>query len=141
MFVDRLLWLLAALLLTATIFYLWPRYNAYRLTRRARRTLPPELISLVAPGRPALLYFTTPDCTQCRLRQAPILAQLRALAAETKNDLSIYTLDALQHEGLARFFGIMTVPTTVWLDADRRPVAVNHGLATLNQLQRQFPTA
>jgi hypothetical protein len=31
----------------------------------------------------------------------------------------------------------MTVPTTVWLDRNRRPAAINHGLATLPQLRQQ----
>ncbi|HXF63684.1 MAG TPA: thioredoxin family protein [Caldilineaceae bacterium] len=135
---ERFLLLLAALLLTLILYWLWRVLSAYRLARRARQELPAELATLVPPGRPALLYFTAPDCAQCRLRQAPILAQLGALAQETKRELSIHTLDAIQHDSLARFFGIMTVPTTIWLDAERRPVAVNHGLATLDQLRRQL---
>jgi thioredoxin 1 len=138
---QRLLLLLVALLVTVVVYWLWRWTNSYRLTRRARRSLPAELALLVPPGRPALLYFTTPDCVQCRLRQKPILDQLAARVAETKHELAIHTLDAIQHDRLARFFGIMTVPTTVWLDAERRPIAVNHGLASLDQLQRQLPVA
>jgi hypothetical protein len=40
-------------------------------------------------------------------------------------------------EALARFYGIMTVPTTVVLDQRRQPVAVNHGVAPLGKLQGQ----
>jgi thioredoxin 1 len=138
MLAERFFLLLVALLLTIALYRLWQTVSAYRLARRANHDLPPELATLVPPGRPTLLYFTTPDCAQCRLRQAPILAQLGALAGETKRELSIHTLDAIQYDALARFFGIMTVPTTIWLDAERRPVAVNHGLATLDQLRRQL---
>jgi thioredoxin 1 len=137
--IQRLLLLLAALLVTLAGYWLWRWANDYRLARLARRSLPAELTSLVSSGRPALLYFTTPDCVQCRLRQAPILDQLAARAAETKHELAIHTLDAIQHDRLARFFGIMTVPTTIWLDVERRPIAVNHGLASLDLLQRQQP--
>jgi len=83
--------------------------------------------------RPALLYFTTPDCAQCQLQQAPILAQLAA-----KVDIAIHKLDAVEQEATARFYGILTVPTTVVLDAQLRPVAVNHGVAPLRRLQAQI---
>lgn len=138
MLAERFFLLLAALLLTVALYWLWRVLSAYRLARRARQGLPPELATLAPAGRPVLLYFTTPDCVQCRLRQAPILEQLGALAQGTKRELSILTLDAIQYDALARFFGIMTVPTTIWLDAECRPVAVNHGLATLDQLRRQL---
>jgi thioredoxin 1 len=137
--IQRLLLLLVALFVTLVGYWLWRWVNDWRLSRRARRSLPAELASLVPPGHPALLYFTTSDCVQCRLRQTPILARLAADAAETKRELVIHTLDAIQNDRLARYFGIMTVPTTIWLDAERRPIAVNHGLASLDLLQRQLP--
>lgn len=131
---ERLIILLIVVVLSGAAYWLWRRMQAARLAQAADQGLPPEVAALVVPGRPALLYFTTDDCAQCRLRQRPVLAQLATLA-----DVSIHTLDAIQHEAAARFFGIMTVPTTVWLDARLRPVAVNHGLATLDQLRRQLP--
>ena len=87
---------------------------------------------LVDGTRPAVLYFTTPDCAQCRLQQAPILRQLAA-----KVDVAVHKLDAVEQEALARFYGIMTVPTTVVLDPQLRPVAVNHGVAPLPKLLAQ----
>jgi thioredoxin 1 len=136
MLLERLVLLFVTTAVLAAAYLLWQCLQRYRLARHAQTAPPSELAALVPPGRPTLLYFTTPDCAQCRLRQAPILRQLANLAG-----VSIQTLDAVQHDGLARFFGIMTVPTTVWLDAQRRPVAVNHGLATLDQLQRQWSAA
>jgi thioredoxin 1 len=133
MLLERLSVLLIAAALLAAGYTLWRWNQTRRLAAAAGMPLPPDLETLVRAGRPALLYFTTADCVQCRFRQTPILQQL---AAQT--DVAVHTLDAIQHETTARFFGIMTVPTTVWLDAERRPVAVNHGLATLDQLQRQM---
>ena len=102
----------------------------------AESTVPVALTQLVDGRQPALLYFTTPDCAQCRLQQAPILAQLAG-----KVDVAIHKLDAVEQEALARFYGIMTVPTTVVLDRRLRPVAINHGVAPLPKLQAQLAEA
>ncbi|MCB0021979.1 MAG: hypothetical protein KDD91_03000, partial [Caldilinea sp.] len=59
-------------------------YGAWRLWQRRRLralqviTAPVHLPATVTGGKPAVLYFTTDDCAQCRLQQAPILAQLQA---------------------------------------------------------------
>jgi hypothetical protein len=50
----------------------------------------------------------------------------------------VVTVDAIQREDLARHFGILTVPTTVLLDGQRRPVAINHGVAPLQKLRAQL---
>jgi len=79
--------------------------------------------------------FTTPECTQCRLRQTPILEQL---LSELDYPVVLHKVDALEREDLARQYGVLTVPTTVVLDATGRPRAINHGLATANRLRRQL---
>ena len=84
-------------------------------------------------GKPAVLYFTTDECAQCRLQQAPILAQLQA-----RVDVAVHKLDAIEQEALAQLYGIMTVPTTVVLDTQLRPVAINHGVTPLQKLQAQI---
>jgi thioredoxin 1 len=114
----------------------WRVFLAHRVRRLATEDVPHELRRIAMAGRPALLYFTTASCTQCRFQQSPILNQLAALT-----NLPIHTLDAVEHERLAHFYGIMTVPTTVILDHNLRPMAINHGLATLPHLQQQAATA
>lgn len=131
MIAERLMILIVMLLLCAVALGGWRLLLARRLRQLATTDLPSEISNLV-PNGPALLYFTTVTCAQCRLQQAPILKQLAA-----STNVSIHTVDAVEHEGLARFFGIMTVPTTVWLDQTRRPAAMNHGLANLTQLRQQ----
>jgi hypothetical protein len=42
---------------------------------------------------------------------------------------------------LADYYHVMTVPTTVVLDSQRRPVAINHGVATTEQLLAQVGQA
>ncbi|MCB9119090.1 MAG: thioredoxin family protein [Caldilinea sp.] len=114
-------------------------YGAWRLWQRRRLralqviTAPVHLPATVTGGKPAVLYFTTDDCAQCRLQQAPILAQLQA-----RVDVAVHKLDAIEQEALAQLYGIMTVPTTVVLDTQLRPVAINHGVAPLQKLQAQI---
>ena len=131
MIAERLVILIVMLLFCAAALGGWRLLLARRLRQLATTDIPSEISNLVPTG-PALLYFTTVTCAQCRLQQAPILKQLAA-----STNVPIHTVDAIEHEGLARFFGIMTVPTTVWLDQTRRPAAMNHGLANLTQLRQQ----
>lgn len=128
---ERLLILGVAVLVAIAIYHGWRFYLRRRQTWLTTQETPVELAQRL-PAGPALLYFTTEQCSQCRLQQAPILAQLRQ-----STPVTIHRLDAIVEDELARFFGIMTVPTTVWLDRQRRPTAINHGLATLPQLQQQ----
>ena len=121
--------LAAGLLLCAA----WRFYQQRRLANLATQHAPPAIAQLSDGSRPAVLYFTTPECAQCRLQQAPILTQLAA-----RMDVAIHKLDAVEQEALARFYGIMTVPTTIVLDRQLRPVAVNHGVAPLPKLQAQL---
>ena len=116
-------------------YWLWRQVQARRTQALAAAAVPPALANTIDPGRPNLLYFTTEQCAQCRFQQAPILTQL-----QNKMDVMIHKLDAVEQEALARFYGIMTVPTTVVLDAHLRPVAINHGVAPLHKLQAQLGT-
>ena len=136
---DRLIILAAFALLLATIYLLW----RLRLQQQAQRLAvadpggPAELASLPLAGGPAVLYFTTPTCAQCRFQQTPALAQMQEHLA----GLQVLKLDAIEHQRLADYYHVMTVPTTVVLDSQRRPVAVNHGLATAERLLTQVGQA
>ncbi len=107
-----------------------------RLQRLQQADAPPELDTLgLAPTQPAILYFTTTTCGICRLQQAPALKQV---AQRLPGRVSVHQLDAVAAESLARYYGVLTVPTTVVLDHQRRPLHVNHGLAPANQLLQQL---
>lgn len=126
---ERLLILALFGLLLMVGFVLWRLSEPRRLAALARR----------APGRvdggPAILYFTAPGCTQCRLQQTPILERL---LAEVGAPIRLHKVDAVAEDELARAYGILTVPTTVLLDASGRPRAINHGLATAERLRAQL---
>ena len=129
---ERFLILLAVIAAAAVVYTAWRVYQRRRLLAVAAHAAPPAVAQLVDGTRPAVLYFTTPECAQCRLQQTPILSQLAA-----KVDVAVHKLDAVEQEALARFYGIMTVPTTVVLDPQLRPVAVNHGVTPLPKLLAQ----
>lgn len=129
---ERLLMVAMGVIVLLAIYALWRLWQRRRLAALRSVTAPIHLPPDIAAGRPTVLYFTTSECAQCRLQQTPILAQL-----QTSVDVAIHKLDAIEQETLAQVYGIMTVPTTVVLDPQLRPVAVNHGLAPLHKLQGQ----
>jgi thiol-disulfide isomerase/thioredoxin len=137
---DRLIILAAFALLLATAYLLW----RMRLQQRTQRLAladpggPVELAALPLAAGPAVLYFTTPTCAQCRFQQTPALAQVQERLA---GGLQVLKLDAVEHQRLADYYHVMTVPTTVVLDSQRRPAAVNHGLATAERLLAQIGQA
>lgn len=128
---ERLLWLVGFALVCGGAWAALRWWQARRLAALQTHSLPSPLASVVAGG-PALLYFSTTDCAQCRFQQAPILRRLSAAV-----DLPVVALDAVEREDLARHFGILTVPSTVLIDHAQKPVAINHGLAPLHKLQQQ----
>jgi len=128
---ERSLILLAALLFVSIAALLWRTWQARRLQQIAAADLP-TMVAALLPAGPALLYFTTADCAQCKYQQQPILNQL---AQSTQ--VAIHTVDAVEEVTLTDFFGILTVPSTVWIDQRSRPTAINHGLAKLETLRAQ----
>lgn len=134
MLTERFIILLTIIAAGAVLYTLWRLWQRVHLRRLATQTLPTPLHDLLgAQMGPAILYFTSADCTQCRYRQTPILAGLAERVG-----IALHTIDAPSQADLVRHFGIMTVPSTVVLTQDLRPAAINHGLATLPQLQEQL---
>lgn len=129
---ERMLIVLAVGSVALALYALWRHWQQQRLQTLRTVTEPIHLPPEVDGGKPTVLYFTTAECAQCRLQQTPILTQLQARA-----DVAVHKFDALEQEALARVYGVMTVPTTVVLDAELRPVAINHGVTPLQKLQVQ----
>lgn len=131
---ERLLMLGLLLLLSGAVYAGWRLWQMRTLRRLQADGLPAPLAALDLSG-PALLFFTADHCAQCKLQQAPILEQLHR-----ELQVPVHTVDAIAEPDLARHFNVMTVPTTVVLDAHRRPAAINYGLATLPRLHAQLGT-
>jgi hypothetical protein len=84
-----------------------------------------------------ILYFTGDSCTVCHVAQRPALARLRALL----HDVEIREIDVALEPALARSYRVMTLPTTVVLNADGRTVALNTGYASEVVLRDQVEAA
>ena len=100
---------------------------------RARRRVVGEVGTLTRADGPSILYFTTDSCSVCRTHQEPALSSLEGVP--------VRKVDAVVEAALARRFGVLTVPTTVVLDADGTTRHVNYGFATASKLREQLNTA
>lgn len=130
---TRSLIAIAIVLAGVTAFLAWNGWQLSRLRRRgAARLLGLEGLHT---GRPAILYFTSPDCVPCRTTQRPALERLRA---EFPGGLQVLEVDASARPAVADYWGVLSVPTTFVLDAAGQPRRVNHGVASAAKLRQQL---
>ena len=80
-------------------------------------------------SKPHILYFTTEQCSTCRLMQEPALEKV---------DAPVRRVDAIAERELAERFAIFTVPSTVVIGADGTAANVNYGYADAAKLRRQL---
>lgn len=88
------------------------------------------------PGssRVHILAFSSADCHQCHTLQTPALSRvLEARGAA----VSVVEVDAPGAPEMVEHYRVLTVPTTVVLDATGRPHAVNYGFANTQRLLEQ----
>jgi hypothetical protein len=81
-----------------------------------------------------ILAFSSEECVQCRRLQMPALR--RVLAAHP-SAVAVEEIDAPATPALTSRYNILTVPSTVVLDAAGRARAVNYGFASTDRLLRQ----
>lgn len=81
-----------------------------------------------------ILAFSSDDCRQCHTMQAPALQRVRAARGSR---VGVEEIDAPGSPELAERYQVLTVPTTVVLDAEGRVQAVNYGFASTQRLLEQ----
>ena len=81
-----------------------------------------------------ILAFSSANCHQCHQLQAPALK--RVLEARGTR-VSVIDIDAPEEPELTQRYQVLTVPTTVVLDAKGRARAVNYGFANTVKLLEQ----
>ena len=81
---------------------------------------------------PHILYFTTEQCSTCRLMQEPALEKV---------DAPIRRIDAIAERELADRFHVYTLPTTVVMSGEGKSLHVNYGYAPATKLERQLADA
>jgi len=126
---ERIGWAVVLSVLGLALFYGINRLVLRRAFAQARRS------ALIPQGRPAILYFTTPNCAPCRTIQRPAIYQLQELLGDK---LKVLEVDASAQPELASQWGVMSVPTTFIIDAQGQPRHVNHGVATIDRLLDQL---
>ena len=124
------------LALTLLIFLLgWLAYQGlYRLvvTRRNKSDL---LLDDYQPGKPAILYFSSPDCVPCKTIQRPALERLMV---DLKDAIQLIEIDATKQPNLTDAWGVLSLPTTFIIDSLGQPRGVNLGVATEKKLITQL---
>lgn len=128
----RAAWALGIGLLGWLAYWAYNRFLLHRVGRSDRG------LEGFAPGRPGVLYFTTPQCQPCITQQRPALARLQDQLGE---QVQVLQVDATQRPDLADYWGVLSVPTTFIIDAQGQPRGVNHGVASTDKLRRQLEAA
>jgi thiol-disulfide isomerase/thioredoxin len=118
-------------------------FMAYRLLiaaqkRRTTKVAAVDPLVKEALGAPTIVYFTTPTCIPCRTTQMPAIERVHAAWG---NDLRVVQIDATQEPEAASRWGVFSAPTTFILNRQGQTVAVNHGVADADLLQRQLKIA
>ena len=88
----------------------------------------------LARNRVRILFFSSADCSQCHTLQQPALRRLQALRGE---EIDVVEIDAPSSPGLARRYHILTLPSTVVLNAEGEAVAINYGFVNVRKLREQ----
>jgi thiol-disulfide isomerase/thioredoxin len=133
---ERLLILLLVALAVAAgwgVLQVWKHQRLRALQASPAAQSP--LRDVVPPGRPAVVAFTAPHCSDCRTRQAPALERLKRTVGDR---VAVRTLSALDHPELVDQLGILTVPATAVVDSAGSVRHLNLGYASDAKLQSQL---
>jgi thioredoxin-like negative regulator of GroEL len=111
-----------------------------RVQRGGQRELVGSVVETSARTRPlpSILYFTGEACTICHTAQRPAL---RALAVGIDSAIEIREIDIAVEPDLARRYRVMSLPTTIVLDAAGQVTDINVGFVTGEVLRRQLVDA
>lgn len=90
----------------------------------------------ITPGIPAIVYFWSRGCHQCRTAQKPVVERMVEEYGEEHLQLISYNVD--ESLDIAKVWGVMTVPTTFIVDQSGQVLFANYGLATDGMLHRQL---
>ncbi len=118
-------------------------FVAYRLfTHRQLRhltTLSAEsdfIIQQITPGIPTIVYFSTPHCMACKIRQQPIITEI--ISSVEPKQIKVIEVDASVHHQTANQWGVFSAPTTFIIDEQGITRNVNHGVAEAHILRHQL---
>lgn len=81
-----------------------------------------------------ILAFSSADCKQCHQLQAPALQRVQQIHGV---NVAVVEIDAPTSPELLQRYHVLTLPTTVVLNATGRALAVNYGFANTQRLLEQ----
>lgn len=133
--IERLLILLGV---TLAVVAVWGALRAWRSITLRRLSSQSPFSSIVPPGKPAVVAFSAPYCRDCHTLQEPALARLEQNLSQRVN---VKSLSALDYPDLVEQLGILTVPSTVVIDAQGTVRHLNLGYASDTKLREQLAQA
>lgn len=125
---------LAILIIAGGVLAYW-LLNRFLILRA--RSKQPNL-PVYPTGKPAILYFTTPDCAACKTVQRPALQRIKERLGDR---LEVIEINAQECPELASQWGVLSVPSTFVLDSSGTLRHVNHGAARAEKLLEQLASA
>lgn len=133
--IERILIVALLVIVLPVLYRLWTQRQLRRVS--TSRAVDPILQGL-QPGRPAIVYFTTPGCVPCKVQQQPTLQRITETLGEA---IQIVEIDATLDPDSAARWGVLSAPTTFIVNPEGHPVAVNHGVASEDKLKTQVMLA
>ncbi len=85
---------------------------------------------------PTIVYFWSDGCPVCKRAQRPILEEILTEYGKEHLALTAYNID--EAPNVAREWGVMTLPTTIVLDATGTIKHINNGFIVSENLRRQL---
>ena len=113
----------------AGIYFLISKLSLLQAGKKAG--LPADYV----PGKPALVYFYSDKCVSCRYLQKP---EISKLSADYGDSVQIFDIDTIRNPELASRWGILSLPTTLILDAKGKAKHINHGAVKAVKLRQQL---
>src|SRR5512136_885003 len=111
----------------------------YRLALQVqRRRAARGSLARAATGRAAVLAFTRPTFAPCKLQQLPIIDRI---LLDWRDRIEVEILVVTAKPEVAEQYGVWSLPTTIVLDAQRKVIAINQGVAHEHRLREQIARA
>lgn len=109
------------IVISLLIFLLgWLAYQGLSRLVLSRRKKGDLLLDEHQTGKPAILYFGSPNCVPCKMIQRPALERLMD---RWKDDIQLIEIDVTNRPGLTDAWGVLSLPTTFIIDAMGNPGA------------------
>jgi thioredoxin-like negative regulator of GroEL len=127
---ERLLIILFLLVISTGVLTAVKQTHMRRVNRRT---------AVVPTNQPALLYFRSDTCAVCPT-QARYVEQVMANGAGGNGRVILHTINVDDQPDQAQRYGVMTLPTTMLLDATGQVRQINYGLTPAPKLAQQLQT-